>query len=76
MTMWAQREGKTGVKISTTYGPIRNEVTEDVGHLRQFWGELGRLIEAVEAEQKAEATPPRVKDVPLPDDGNTYSQEM
>jgi hypothetical protein len=49
MTLMARKsdDGKS-VVVRTTYGPITNEVTEDPGHLRSFWGELGRLLREIE----------------------------
>jgi hypothetical protein len=41
--------GKT-VIVRTTYGPVTNEVVEDLGHVKSFWSQLGQLIEQIEAE--------------------------
>lgn len=38
------------IVVRTTYGPILNEVTEDIGHVKHFWGQLGRLIEELEED--------------------------
>lgn len=38
------------IVVRTTYGPITNEVTEDIGHVKSFWAQLGRLIEQIENE--------------------------
>lgn len=32
------------ITVSVTYGPVSVDVVEDRGHLRSFWGQLGRLI--------------------------------
>jgi hypothetical protein len=55
MTFWAKRadDGKH-VDVNVTSGPIIINVREDPGHLRNFHGELGRLLDQVEADQKAE----------------------
>jgi hypothetical protein len=37
------------IVVRTTYGPITNEVTEDIGHVKSFHAELGRLIEELES---------------------------
>jgi hypothetical protein len=52
MTLHATRDGQQ-VTVTTTYGPVRNEVTEDAGHVRSFHGHLGRLLDEAEAEVKA-----------------------
>ncbi len=51
MTFWADRnqDGKR-VNVHTTYGPISITTAEDIGHARSFWGELGRLLDAMEHE--------------------------
>lgn len=54
MTLSAQQgkpttHGKT-VIVRTTYGPVTNEVVEDLGHVKNFWADLGRLIEQIENE--------------------------
>lgn len=36
------------IVIRTTYGPITNEVTEELRSVKHFWGQLGRLIEELE----------------------------
>lgn len=47
--------GARRIVVRTTYGPITNEVTEEVGYLRHFWGELGRLLDELE---QPPTTPP------------------
>ena len=37
--------------VHTTYGPITNEVKEDIRHIKSFWADLGRLIESIENEK-------------------------
>lgn len=49
--------GKT-ISIHSTYGPARFTITEDLGHVRSFWAELGRRIE--EAEHDAAAVAERL----------------
>jgi hypothetical protein len=51
MTLWATREGKQ-VTVHAGHGPIKFEITEDAGHLRSFWGQLGREIEEAEKHGK------------------------
>ena len=55
MTLSAQQgkptlHGKT-VIVRTTYGPVTNEVVEDLGHVKSFWSQLGQLIESIENEK-------------------------
>jgi hypothetical protein len=38
------------IVVRTTYGPITNEVTEDIGHVKHFHEQLGRLIEELESK--------------------------
>jgi len=38
------------IVVRTTYGPITNEVTEDLGHVKSFHAQLGSLIESIEGE--------------------------
>lgn len=37
------------VVIHTTYGPVVNEVTEDLGSVKYFHQQLGQLIEQLES---------------------------
>jgi hypothetical protein len=55
MTMWTTREGKSDIKVSTTYGPITNTVVEPASHLRFFAAELTRLVEEIEGESNGDA---------------------
>lgn len=36
--------------VRTTYGPVTNEVVEDLGHVKHFHTQLGQLIESIESE--------------------------
>ncbi len=36
------------IVVRTTYGPILNEVTEDIGHVKSFHAQLGQLIDQIE----------------------------
>jgi hypothetical protein len=54
MTLFAQQDDKR-IKVNCTYGPTQFAVTEDVGHARSFWRELGALLDKVESEQSADA---------------------
>jgi hypothetical protein len=36
------------IVVRTTYGPVTNEVTEDIGHVKHFHEQLGRLIAELE----------------------------
>lgn len=36
------------VDVRITHGPVTVEVSEHPGHLRSFWGQLGRLLDQVE----------------------------
>jgi hypothetical protein len=43
MTLHAtHKDGK--ITVHTTYGPVRNEVTEDAGHVRGFHWQLTQLL--------------------------------
>ena len=67
MTFWAKRADRhpntpastpDKIEVHTTYGPIEIKVTEDLGHVKSFHADLGRLIdetEAVTAVRLAEA---------------------
>lgn len=57
MTMSASRvhENSPNVKIGITYGPVSTWIEEHHQHLRYFHGELGRLLDTMEAEAKAKA---------------------
>lgn len=58
MTLSAQRVEKhpnapdapEKIIVRTTYGPITNEVTEELGHVKGFHASLGQLIEQIENE--------------------------
>ena len=56
MTFTAQKSERDlrTVDVRVTYGPITINVAEDIGHLRSFWGDLGRVLDA--AEKPAEVT--------------------
>lgn len=43
--------GRKHVDVQLTYGIITVKVTEDVGHLRSFHTQLGRLLDDIEAEE-------------------------
>lgn len=43
------------IKVVTTYGPITNEVVEEVAHLRSFWSNLGFLLDQAEPPKAPEA---------------------
>jgi hypothetical protein len=54
VTFWAQRaEGSQQVDVNVTSGPVSVKVTEHYMHLRHFWGELGKILDAAETEQQA-----------------------
>lgn len=42
--------GERDVTVQATYGPVTFKITEDAGHLRVFWSQLGRLINEVEGK--------------------------
>lgn len=54
MTLWAQQaeDNREILEVNVTNGAITVRIREHIGHLRSFWGELGRLLE--KAEQKPE----------------------
>lgn len=55
MTLSASRvhENSPYVKVGITYGPVSTWIEEDCQYLRHFHGELGRLLDQMEAEAKA-----------------------
>ncbi len=55
MTIFASRERKDAVKVSFTFGPVSASIEEYPSHLRYFHTQLGELLDAIDAEQKAEA---------------------
>lgn len=59
MTLFASRSDTGTVRVQCTYGPVEFAVTEDPGHLRHFWWQLGRLLN--EAEHGTEAETARVR---------------
>lgn len=38
------------IVVRTTYGPVTNEVVEDIGHVKSFHAQLGSLIALIESE--------------------------
>ena len=50
MTMHASRESVREIKVQFTYGPATASITEDAGHLRAFWAQLGDLLNTIEKE--------------------------
>lgn len=59
MTLVAQRQERhpntpdstpERVVVRTTYGPITNEVVEDVRHVRSFHTQLGNLLDELESK--------------------------
>jgi hypothetical protein len=40
------------VDVLITHGPITIKVTEDPGHLRHFWGQLGQVLEQAETPKE------------------------
>jgi hypothetical protein len=55
MTLVANRDERDPkvIVVRTTYGPITNEVREDEGHVRAFWGQLGRVLHTPEDRARA-----------------------
>lgn len=55
MTMFANRvhERSPNIKVGITYGPVSTSIEEHYQHLRHFHGELGKLLDEMEAEAKA-----------------------
>lgn len=43
--------------VGHTYGPVRTEMTEDIGHLRAFWHELGRELDKAENPEQPHHDP-------------------
>lgn len=61
MTLFAiLNEDTKTVTVQCTYGPVTFAVTEDPGHLRHFWSQLGRMLNG--AEHGTEAETARVRD--------------
>jgi hypothetical protein len=59
MTLHATRDGEN-VTVHITSGPVLASVTEDEGHVRSFWGQLGNLLHS--AEDRARAGYERYRD--------------
>lgn len=57
MTFWAKQSDNNAklVDVQITYGIITVKVTDEPGHMRYFWRELGEVLDKIEQEQKAEA---------------------
>ena len=67
MTLFAARAKDAGepggdrdITVGATYGPVTFKITENAGHLRSFWHQLGELLNQVEH--------PPVEAVSLPGD--------
>lgn len=54
MTFSVQEKGAQSAEVRVTYGPISILVDEQVGHLRSFHGDLGRLLDRMEAKLREE----------------------
>jgi hypothetical protein len=54
MTFTAQQSVSNNriVDVRVTYGPITINVAEDIGHLRSFWGDLGRVLDSAEKPEE------------------------
>lgn len=54
MTMHASKvEGTPNVQVVMNYGPINARIEEHHSHLRYFHGQLGQLLDQMEADAKA-----------------------
>ena len=59
MTLWANRDGQAvtihgniGLSVTVRNGQVAQyEISENAAHVRGFWGQLGKLLDEVEAEQ-------------------------
>ena len=51
MTLHATRQGQR-ITVHTTYGPVKNEVTENAGHVEGFYRQLGVLLGEAEQERQ------------------------
>jgi hypothetical protein len=56
MTLWAERDGQQ-VRIRHTSGTTELAITEELAHLRSFWGSLGRVLEEAERGDVSRETP-------------------
>jgi len=60
MTLWANRDGQsvtihgnTGLSVKVTNSNVTEfTVSEHAGHVRSFWGQLGRLLDEAETEAR------------------------
>lgn len=53
MTLSASRvPGTREVLVRTTSGAVTNEVREDVGQVRNFWADLGRVIDEIDTDEQ------------------------
>jgi hypothetical protein len=50
VTLWVSRKGAR-LELACTSGALEVRVNEDPGHLRHFWSELGRQLDALEHEK-------------------------
>lgn len=63
MTLSAQwNENNDTITVRTTYGPITNEVREDTGHVRSFWGQLGHVLAAAEGKTRGQVAYERYRE--------------
>jgi hypothetical protein len=67
VTLWANRDGNQ-VTVHATSGAVAVAITEHPSHLRHFWGELGRHLEAVEETEAARAAIERALSVAQAED--------
>jgi hypothetical protein len=54
LTVWQRPEADNRVRVIdvfATHGGMQVKITEDIAHLRHFWGELGHALN--NAEQSA-----------------------
>ncbi len=63
MTLYVKRDGQNvmiggniGLSVQVVNGQVGNySISEHASHLRWFWGELGRQLDAAEAEVNVDA---------------------
>ena len=59
MTLWVKRSehNPKHIEVHVTSGSVEVKVTEDVGHLRHVWHDLGMVLNEAEAGERAAVAP-------------------
>jgi hypothetical protein len=65
MTLWAERSGQAvaihgniGLAVQISNSSVTGyTISGDAAHVRHFWGQLGKLLDEAENEQRESVTP-------------------